>query len=406
MTSRERILAAIDGTGSDRVPLAAWCFGVSPPAALRWEEAGVERRHWYSLRLEHIHTLLQPWTLEDDFRRVLAWRSLGVDDVLEVSVPWSQDPAVTWRDSQEAVGGQAVLVREYDTPAGRLRHAVKRTGEESAPGWVVQPDHVPLFEDMNIPRAVEQAVSSPEEISRVPYLYAPPDQGGREWFAERMGRVGEFAAKQGVAVQAWSAFGMDAAVWLMGAEGAILLALEEPEVFAALLETIAATDLARTELAAATPGVDIVVQRGWYSSTDFWSPRLFDQFVYPHVRKLAAAAHRHGARLAYVMTTGVETLGPRLAEAGVDLLYFVDPVQDTITVDRARELLGGRMALAGGVNALTLAATPDKIRAEVRRALEALAPTGRFLLQPVDALFPDTPWEGVEAMIEAWREWG
>ena len=27
------------------------------------------------------------------------------------------------------------------------------------------------------------------------------------------------------------------------------------------------------------------------------------------------------------MTTGVERLGPRLADAGVDVLYFVDPIR-------------------------------------------------------------------------------
>jgi len=31
--------------------------------------------------------LPQTWTLEDDFKRVLAWLSLGIDDVLDVSVP-------------------------------------------------------------------------------------------------------------------------------------------------------------------------------------------------------------------------------------------------------------------------------------------------------------------------------
>ena len=378
---------------------------MSPSPALRWELEGRERRHWYTLRLEHLHTLPEPWTLEDDFRRVLAWRSLGVDDVLEVSVPWSQDPEVKWRDLREESPRGTVLVREYETPAGRLRHAVRQSGEEMGPGWVRQPDHVPLFEDMNIPRAAEQAVSSPGEIKHVPYLYAAPDAEARGWFAERMGQVRAFAEAQGVAVQAWSAFGMDAVVWLTGAEGAVLMAMEAPEAFAELVEAVAVTDLARTEMAASTPGVDIVAQRGWYSSTDFWSPRLFDRFVLPYVREMAAVAHRHGVRFAYVMTTGVETLGPRLAEAGVDLLYFVDPVQDTITLAKARELLGGRMALAGGLNSLTLATGVEKVRAEVHKALEALSPTGRFILQPVDALFPDTPWEGGEAMIEAWREW-
>jgi uroporphyrinogen-III decarboxylase len=188
-------------------------------------------------------------------------------------------------------------------------------------------------------------------------------------------------------------------------QGAVLLAVEEPEAFGRLIDTIFQTDYARTELAAATPGVDMVCQRGWYSSTDFWSPKLFDRFVFPQVAELAALAHRHGKKFAYVMTTGIKTLGPRLADAGVDLLYFVDPIQDRITLDEARRLLAGRMTLAGGTNALSLASgDPRRIRDEVRRAVEILGPTNRFILHPVDAIFPDTPWSGVQAMIEAWRE--
>ena len=407
MTSRERVLATIAGSDADHVPWAAWCFGVSPPAGLRWTRDGVERRHWYSLRLEHLHTLPQPWDLEDDFRRVRAWQSLGVDDVLDVSVPWSQAPEVTWEDSvvEQPGRGGPVLVREYQTPAGPLRHAVRQTGEDPGAGWVVQPPCVPLFEDFNIPRAVEHAVAGPTDVPAIRYLYAPPAAAAEAWLAERLAAIRPFAEAQGVAVAAWSAFGMDAAVWLAGAEGAILLAMQEPQAFGELMATIAAADLARTELACRTPGVDLVVERGWYSSTDFWSPTLFDRFVFPHTRELAAAAHRQGRKFAYVMTTGVKTLGPRLAEAGVDLLYYVDPRQDRLDLAWARDHLADRMAVAGGFNSLTLASgDAERIRAEVRQALELLGPGGRYLAAPVDALFPDTPWAGVEQAISAWRE--
>lgn len=408
MTSRERILAAWDGRAVDHIPLTTWCFGFTAPAHLRWERNGRQIKHWYSMRLEHIHTLPNPWSLEDDFCRVLAWRSLGVDDVLDVSVPWSVHPEVTWTDGTIAPSAQGecpVMTRNYRTPAGPLRHAVRKTGENPGEGWVTQPSHVPLIEDYNIPRAVEHAVSSPRDVPAVRYLYAPPDDAARSWFAERMDRVRAFAQKHGAPVQAWSAFGMDAAFWLAGTEGAIMMAMEEPEAFGALIDTIAEADLARTELAASTAGVDMVVQRGWYSSTDFWSPRLFEQFVYPHTRELAAAAHRHGKEFGYVMTTGVETLGPRLADAGVDVLYFVDPVQDGLSVARARQLFGDRMTIVGGTNALTLA-SGDRVRIqeEVKRAIEQSQPGNRFILHPVDAIFPDTPWEGVQAMIEAWEE--
>jgi hypothetical protein len=407
MTSRERIRAALNGQPADHTPLTTWCFGLTAPAHLRWETEGVPRDYWYSLRMEHLHTTTVPWTLADDFRRVQAWASLGVDDLLDVSIPWSMASEVTFRDSALPAGQDGpypVLVREYVTPAGPLRHAVRQTDPEP-PGWPVQPGRVPLIEDFNIPRAVEHAVSSPADIAAIPYLYGPPDAAARQWFTARMAQVGAVAREQGVAVQAWSAFGMDAVVWFTGTEGAIMLALDQPEAFGQLVDHIAATDHARTELALTSPDVDLVVQRGWYSSTDFWSPTLFDRYVFPHLQELAALVHRHGRKLGYVMTTGVQTLGPRLADAGVDLLYFVDPVQDGVDLAWARDTLAPRMTLVGGTNALSVGSgNAARLRREARTALETLAGTNRFILHPVDALFPDTPWEGVEALIAAWKE--
>jgi len=410
MTSRERLLAALEGRPADHVPLTTWCFGFPAPPHLRWQTGGRDVRFWFTKRLEHIHTLPQRWELEDEFKRAEAWLSLGMDDVLEVSVPWSQNPAVTWSDSVLPPGAQdgdaryPVMVRDYRTPAGSLRHAVRKT-EPDPEGWVVQPDHVALIEDLNIPRAVQQLVSEPAHVPAIRHLFAPPDDGQRRWFADRMALMKTFADSKGLLVQAWTAFGMDAAVWFMGAENAVLMAMDAPDAFHRLLDLIFETDFARTQLAAATPGVDMVCQRGWYSSTDFWSPELFDQLVAPRLKQLTALAHRHGKKFAYVMTTGVARLGPRLADAGVDLLYFADPIQDRLSLEKARELLAGRMTLAGGTNALSLASgDPRRIRDEVRRAIEVLGPTHRFILHPVDAIFPDTPWAGVETMIEAWKE--
>jgi hypothetical protein len=407
MQSRERILAALNGQPHDHVPLTTWCFGFKPAPSLRWPSEPV-RAYWYSLRMEHIHTLPQPWTLEDDFARVLAWQSLGVDDILDVSVPWSTHPEVTWSDAVLPAGSEEscpIAERTYLTPAGALKHAVRLTGEEPGPGWVVQPPTVPLFEDYNIPRGVRHLVNSPDHIPGVRWLYQGPDARARLWFEERMQQVRTFADEHQVAVQAWSAFGMDGVVWLTGVENAVLLAMENASEFSELVDSVFTADYARTELALVTPGVDIIVQRGWYSSTDFWSPRLFDRYVVPHLAELADLTHRYGKKLAYVMTTGVEKLGPRLADAGVDLLYFVDPVQDRLSLDWARLHLADRMTLAGGVNALTLASgNPQQIRQEVQKAIETLGSTRRFILHPLDAIFPDTPWEGMETLIQAWKE--
>jgi uroporphyrinogen-III decarboxylase len=90
----------------------------------------------------------------------------------------------------------------------------------------------------------------------------------------------------------------------------------------------------------------------------------------------------------------------------VDLLYYVDPVQDRLDLAEAASRFGGRMAVAGGVNSgVTLGSgSAEQIRAAVKQALAAFGSGGGFILSPVDALFPDTPGSAVETMIEAWRE--
>jgi hypothetical protein len=410
MDTRERIKSVWEGKAVDHVPLTTWCFGFPAPPGQGWRRDGRDVRFWYSKRMEHIHTLPQSWDLDDDFRRALAWQSLGIDDVLDVSVPWSASPEATWRDSRTtAADGSPLGVREYRTPAGPLRHAIRLTGEAQAAGWVTQPGAVQLFEDFNIPRAETHVINVPEDVDRVGYLYRPPDADAQARMARRMDEVGRFARERRVPVQAWSAFGMDAVVWLAGTQGAVLMALDHPEAFSRLLDAVTEADLGRTELAASFPEIDLIVERGWYSSTDFWSPALFDRYLAPRIAQLSRAAHRQGKRFGYVMTTGVETLGPRLADAGVDVLYFVDPrdpVQPGVSLARLRDLLARRMTLVGGLSSITLASgDPTRVEADVRNALDVLGSTGRFILHPVDALFPDTPWEGVRALIEAWKKY-
>jgi hypothetical protein len=411
MTSKERILCAINGIAGDYIPLTTWCFGFRAPMHLRWKTNNNEIKYWYTNRLEHIHTLPQPWTLEDDFKRVLAWKSVGVDDILDVSVPWGMHPDVTYSDLEIPVGGEGgdpdypVIARDYETPAGAVRHAVKKTREEPE-GWPIQPAVVKVIEDYNVPRGLKHLITEPCDVDKAKYLYMSPDDGQKEWFARRMNEVKQFADEHGVFVQAWTAFGMDAAVWLSGVENATLMAMTDPESFGRLIDSIAETDYARTELAVLTPGVDMVCQRGWYSSTDFWSPELFDTFVFPHLCRLTALAHKHGKKFGYVMTTGIEVLGTRLADAGVDVLYFIDPVMDYISLAKAGELFGNRMTVAGGINSSSLSSGDnDRIHREVRDAIEILGSTNRFILHPVDSIFPDTPWEGVETMINAWKEY-
>ena len=205
MTSKERILCAINGTAGDHIPLTTWCFGFLAPEHLRWKTNGSDVKYWYTKRLEHIHTLPQAWTLQDDFNRVLAWRSVGIDDVLDISVPWSIHPEVSFSDSIVPAGdknGDAlypVLTRKYQTPAGPLLHEIKKTADEPG-GWPIQPGHAETFEDYNVARGVRHLVTGPNDIDKAKFLFLPPDDLQKKWFTQRAGEVKKFADTHGVFV--------------------------------------------------------------------------------------------------------------------------------------------------------------------------------------------------------------
>ena len=409
MDSRTRLLAAISGEEPDHVPLYCPVFGFSAPKHLRWEKEGREVTHWYTMRLEHIHTLPIEWDIEQDFLRVNRWQRMGPDDIIDVSVPWSIHPDVRIRDWQKPPSNEephTVLCREYDTPAGVLRHLVRKTPEDQGPGWVIQPDHPQLFEDFNIPRGVEHAVAKPEDLSKLRYLLREPTKEQLASFRERMAKISEFADDRKVLVQGWSAFGMDGIIWLCGVEGALLTAMDNPSQFQEVVDTMYDFDRMKTEILLDIGGVDLIVQRGWYSSTDFWSPSLFRRFVLPHLKELVTMAHQAGKLFAYVMTTGLMAMLDELKEADIDLLYFVDPVQDHVDLSTLKQRVDGKFAIAGGVNSsITLGrGTPEEIREAVHSAIKTLGPCGGFILSPVDALFPDTPWDSVQKMVDAWCE--
>lgn len=258
-----------------------------------------------------------------------------------------------WRESPPDKESYALLHREYNTPSGVLRHTVQQTKENQGAGWVIQPEKVPLFEDFNVARAVKHAVSGLKDLPKLRYLLQGPTSEQSAEYKKRIAQVRTFAADEWVLVQGWSAFGMDGIVWLSGVEGAIIAALQNPTFFQEFVDTMFEFDKRRTEIMLDIGGVDMIVQRGNYSSTDCWSPELFRHFILPHLKELASIVHQAGLRFAYTMTTGLMPLLELLKEADIDLLYFVEPVQDNAHLRLLKKQLGRKFALAGGVNSST-----------------------------------------------------
>ncbi len=129
-SSRERLLAAVDGVVGAPVPC---CFMI-----------------FRALRA----------TCHDEFAFALRQRDLGLDARVQIEdLPIRLSSEVTTREwaepSREA--GAPVLHRRYETPSGTLT-AVARKSHDWPYG-----DRLPLFDDYFTPRALEYPVTQPSQ---------------------------------------------------------------------------------------------------------------------------------------------------------------------------------------------------------------------------------------------------
>jgi Uroporphyrinogen decarboxylase (URO-D) len=386
LTSRERILGAIHRQPVDHIPLLLrfwWIGGEEDCIPFKWWDQLERVEHTLALGLDDTLLLEPPFGYTENY---CPERVPGVSSRIEVL------PALPDEHSPR-------LVKTYQTPEGVLQTSVVKTDD-----WP-NGDEIHLFDDYNLSRLKEPLIKSAADLSCLRHLLYEPSPEQLQAFQDQACELASQAGRLGVALDGgWSALG-DAAAWLVGIDRILYSQLDEPGFIDALLQVIFDWELRRMEQTIDL-GVDVWVHMAWYEGTDFWSPRSFRRFIKPRLAKLVDCAHAHGVAFRYIITRGWKPLARDLLEIGVDCLAGVDPVQDRVTLEEARDLLGGRMCLMGGINSATMLsqATEEEIRQAVTRAVDVLAPSGGFILYPVDAIFNNQPWERVQVIIDQWKK--
>ncbi len=388
MHSRERLLAAWRGQPPDHTPCAFMIFG-----ALRGR-------------------------CQDPYEEVLRQLEMGLDAFLFVPTAtrgerrWSPDlyglharHADTARVDlweQDGVQGLPELHKVYHTPAGDLSTAVRLTAD-----W----PHgalLPFVDDYQIPRALKPLITGPGDLAALSYLLQPPTSAELARLAAEMETAHAFSAAQYVPLVGGWGVAADMVGWLCGLEQMATLAFDAPAFLRELLALIGAWNRARMT-AVLHEGVDLYVRRGWYESTDFWSPRLYTEYILPGLRAEAELAHAHGALFGYIMTSGTLPLLDVIRSAGVDVLIGADPFQrGERPLAQMRARLDGRVCIWGGVNgALTVEqGEPEEVARAVVEALETMRGASGFVLSPIDnvRVVTQRAWRNVDVLIRTWQE--
>jgi uroporphyrinogen decarboxylase len=412
MTSRERILAAIEHREPDRVPVD---LGSTPSSGISAIAYGNLKKHLGITRgatrvYDVVQQLAQPEDEILDRFRV---------DVVDVGRAFNtEEPA--WRRSVLA-DGQPALYPAWFRPERQMDGSlVSRTAD----GLEIarMPAGAAFFDQTYFPYVdgyPDDFRGLSMEMGRILWaalVHSPWDHAGDAGFwdtlrsrAIGLGRTGDRALMIviGCNLFEWGTF-------LRRMDNFLMDLVAAPARVEALLDALMERYLAVLEQACRAVGdVADIIRFGDDLGTNggpFMSPATYRRLFKPRHTMLCDYVHRHSRMKTFLHSCGsIRALLPDLIEAGYDV---INPVQtncrgmepEGLKADFGRDICfwgGGcdtRRVLPHG--------TPQEVNDDVRRRLDVFMPGGGFVFNAIHNILPEAPPQNILAMYEAVEEGG
>lgn len=379
MTSRERLLTALDHREPDRVPLDLGATHVS----------GISVVAYNALRA-HLGLPPRDAVVVDDVQQIALphddiMRRFGVD-VRGLFPVTSNNIRVPLIDAQEAW--------EYRDEWGLVHHMPKDKGLYFS--LVKSP-----LDAMTV--TVEQVRGHgwplAADPSRIAGLRAQAEAYRAEGYAVVLKGLAAGLCEMGIRIR--------------GMENFLVDMMTDETVTCALLDKLVELKVAFWRMALAELGdvVDVVLEADDYGTqtSQLVPPARFRALFKPRLRDLFAAmksAAPH-VKLLFHSCGSVREIIPDFIEIGVDIL---NPVHITATGMAPAELkrdFGDALCFWGGgvdTQGILPRGTPQQVRDDVRRNVEALAPGGGLVFNTVHNIQADVPPANIVAMYEAFAE--
>ncbi len=350
---------------------------------------------------------------------------LGLDAYAHVGhLDHSFHPEVKFTEWIEHQNGNKYFCRKIDTPKGPLTQRIRQMDN-----WPLE-DNFPIFNDWLITRTEEFPVKPEEDLEKLRYIFAPPADKDIEKLREKALRAKKVADRHGLLqVGGWKeaneqglkpetrgnsdagVMGCDAMSWLSGFEEVMILSLTKPDIIKEYANIIHEWNMKQIEVYLDVTDADMIWKRAWYETTEFWTPKTFQEIIAPIIKKEADLIHQAGKKFGYIMTSAFLPVIDDLLEADIDVLIGLDPEEGKIKdLDIVKDKFASKKkALWGGVSgAITIEMGTEKDTEEaVINALRNLANGGGFILSPVDNVREDTEnaWRNTHVFIETWKKY-
>lgn len=360
MTSRERMLTALNNGRPDRLPCQV--------------------HGWMRYYLNHYLGGVDDWQ---------AFERFGMDYAIYVSPAYryAERDLLKWQvqrtDRGLDAGGNHRWEETITTPGGTLHHAG---------AW----NEITSWETEHLIKDVRDF-----ELWNA-YSPAPigVDLGALHAARERLGERGiirshPYSPGQG---SPWQSF-----CTMIGTEPAIMMGMDEPRQLHDILDAILARTLRVTAMWEGTPA-DMVEVGGGAGSSTVISPAFYREFGLPYDQKQNQAFHDVGLKVVNHFCGGLMPMLDLVVESGADGLETMTPpaMGGDCDLREASRRVGDKLFFIGGFdqNAGFESGTPEAARRLVAECFEATRDHAGYILCPSDHFFRGDP-ACLQAFVEA-----
>lgn len=151
-------------------------------------------------------------------------------------------------------------------------------------------------------------------------------------------------------------------------------------------------------------GDDLAMQQA-----TFMSPEMYRELIKPrHKRMLAALKSRSSAKVHYHCCGSVYPLIEDLIDIGIDALNPIQVAARNMDPARLKDEFGERLAFWGAIDTQGVLphGSPEEVRAEVRRIIDILGKGGGYILASVHNIQAEVKPENIAAMFEEGKSYG
>ena len=411
MNSRQRILAAINHTEPDGLPVDIGATPSSGISAVAYDHLlrhlnFKDRRNWV---YDVVQQVAQPSSEVLDYFRIDVidlGRSFDTSDEdwqdFTLANGHTAQQPIWFQPRMESDGSFTAFVR--DEPIARMPVGATFYDQTVFPFLAGYPDH--------LNEKLDEAMG---KVHWSALAHSPWDHAGEPGFWEQL-RTNAVQMRQHTDRAILIVAGCNLFEWgtfLRRLDNFLMDLVLEPLQVERLLDALMERHLKTLEKVCRAVGdVADILRFGDDLGMDtgpLMKPDIYRKFFKPRHTILCDYVHIHSKMNTFLHSCGsIYRLIPDLIEAGYDILNPVQINSRDMEPSRLKQEFGSQVTFWGGgadTRAILNRAAPQVVKDHVRRNIETFAPGGGFVFGTVHNIMPDVPPENISAMFEAVNEY-